>query len=337
MAGLQDSFPTRMRIELKSLGDLRKEYRSKGNGRNFAFPGSRRYRSLAYACWAALSPLALAAVLAARWSLGTRHEGWLPAIVFSALALGTLLHFSARKCHRRYRESTPGHFVRGQARKYWLMAHAYLLQGLSLFLAAAYLAAFHVSAFGWAGFAFSGPFLAFSFWILYRRFVLRLYRDCLKAAILQRSGSEGEAEVARMLIPAPKGWNIRFGVELASIGDIDIVAEGPGKTAVLIEVKSHRGRISLSREEGRERLLRDGEDLEPNKDILAQVSRQLRALEKTRRYRKCRAVICFSRGRLESGFPDYLGSIQVTEARDLRLCLFGASERASQKSPSAVS
>ena len=337
MAGFQDSFPTRMRIELKTLGDLRREYRSKGDGPDLAFPGSRKYRGLAYACWASLLPLALAALFAARWSLETRHSRWLPAILLSASVSGGLLHFSARRYHRRYRESVPGHFVRGQARKYWLMAHAYPLQGISLFLAAAYLAAIHAAAFGWAGFAFSGPFLAFSFWILYRRFVDRLYRDYLKAAILQRSGSEGEAEAARILMPAPPGWNIRFGVELPSLGDIDIVAEGPGKSAVLIEVKSHRGRISLSREEGRERLLRDGEELEPNKDILAQVGRQLRTLERTRRYRKCRAVICFTRGRLESGFPDFLGDIQVTEARDLRLCLFGAAESASRKPAGAVS
>lgn len=337
MAGFQDSFPTRMRIELKALGDLRKEYRSKGKGENGAFPGSRKWRGLAYACWAALLPLALAALFAARWCLETRHSRWLPAIGFSALATGGLLLFAARRYHRRYRESTPGRFVRGQARKHWLMAQACLLQGLSLFLAAAWLAALHAHAFGWAGFAFSGPFLAFSFWILYRRYVHRLYRDYLKAAIVRRSGSEGEAEAARILMPAPPGWNIRFGVELPSLGEIDIVAEGPDKSAVLIEVKSHRGRISLSREEGRERLLRDGEDLEPDKDILAQAGRRLRALEKTRRYRKCRAVICFTRGRLESGFPDYLGNIQVTEARDLRLCLFGAAEGASRKPAGAVS
>ncbi len=323
MPGFQDSFPTRMRLELRSLSDLRRDYRTKSGFDPEVAGHGRALLYRAYLWWLALVPLTGALGAGSVWCLRHHHKTWLPGILFCALGLAGLLHYLALRALRRYRESTPGHFVRGQARRLWWLAHLYPAQGAALFLAACVLGYLHVSALGWAGFAFAGPFLVFSLWLLYRRYVSRLYRDHLMAAVVQGSGAEGEAEAARLLWPPPAGWSLRFGVKLDGIGDLDILAQGPDGTAIIIEVKSHRGRIELSLDPGgRERLLRDGEELEPGKDFLRQIENQIRAYQASRK-RRCRAILCFTRGRLQRGFPSRLGNVEVTEARGLRKLVYG--------------
>lgn len=122
----------------------------------------------------------------------------------------------------------------------------------------------------------------------------------LKRARQADQGAAGEEAIATLLSPlVEKGWTIEYGVEDASVGDIDVFLLSPRGKAYTIDVKSHRGLVRFN---GQQLYRCHGQTRTPfEKDFLLQAQKQAIAMKNLRSLASVTPIVAFSQARVEVG------------------------------------
>jgi hypothetical protein len=111
-------------------------------------------------------------------------------------------------------------------------------------------------------------------------------------------GAKGEEDVAQTLNPlVQQGWQIEYGTPLkGGLGDADIICISPKNHAYVIDVKSHRGKVSTNGKTLQRRMGRSTYDFE--KDFLAQSMKQALQIKKAKKLSFVTPIIAFSQAKV---------------------------------------
>lgn len=111
-------------------------------------------------------------------------------------------------------------------------------------------------------------------------------------------GAQGEEDVSRELSQLEyEGWKIEYGMRLGSrLGDADIVCISPQEKAYVIDVKSHRGEVSVDSEQLCRRMGKTSYPFE--KDFISQAMKQALQVKKQKNLKFVTPIIAFSEAKV---------------------------------------
>jgi Nuclease-related domain len=107
-------------------------------------------------------------------------------------------------------------------------------------------------------------------------------------------GAKGEEEIAQELLQLERlGWQIEYGMRLRNrLGDADVVCISPQNRAYVVDVKSHRGEVTVDREQLCRRM---GKKIYPfEKSFIDQAMKQALQVKKQKGLKFVTPVIAFS-------------------------------------------
>jgi Nuclease-related domain len=106
-------------------------------------------------------------------------------------------------------------------------------------------------------------------------------------------GAKGEGAIAAELEELScEGWRIEYGLQLPGGGDVDVLCTSPRKQVYVIDVKSHKGHVTVS---GKRLSRRMGKEKKPfEKDFIAALFHQVEQVKRLKRVHRATPILAFS-------------------------------------------